>query len=68
MSYLKESADDGAIITQSNSGDAYMWILEWPSLDKFLTLISWHEGYDDYQLLNLEGSAYKILELKIHGA
>ena len=61
MKYLTSSMKEGATITQCISGDSLFCVIQFPSLDRYITVASWYEGCDDYQLVNIEGGAYTLI-------
>lgn len=60
--YLKENVDEGREVIACISEDAYTWIIPNDIGDGWYVICQWHEGQDDYTVVNITGGALEVMK------
>ena len=61
LEYLKEMEEEGNEIFTTQIHDGAMWIIPVEELENWIVLITWYEGNDDFNMVNLCDKAYDRL-------
>jgi len=59
--YLTENIDQGNEVITTITEDGYAWVIN-PGLNNWVVFIEWYEGCKDYNIVNITGNAFSIVE------
>lgn len=63
IEYLTEQESEGAEIFTTQCVDGTMWIIKPESLDRWYVLVTWYEGDNKFNMVNLCGKSVDRLKL-----
>lgn len=63
---LTEWESEGAEILITQGSDSTVFIVKFEGLDKWIVVAEWHDGQDDFDLVNITGKAFKRVHNMIH--
>ena len=66
LDHLYEQDIEGSEVFTTYTEDGTMFIIKHKGLGKWLTVIEWFNGSDDFQLINVCGQGFKRLHSVIH--
>lgn len=65
--YINEALNDGSTVILTTSEDEYIAIIKFAGLTDWFTILSWYEGQEDYQCVNITGRAFSVLHKLLDG-
>lgn len=61
VEYLTEQMAEGSTITTTYNEDSVIFIVTYPDLESWVTVVEWADGQERFSLVNLNGEAFKRL-------
>ena len=65
VDFLTEQEGEGSEIFTTQNSDSTVWIIIYPSLKDYVSIIEWYQGEDTYNHVNLMGKALKRFKLVV---
>lgn len=62
INFLTEQESEGSEIFTTSTEDSTMFIIKPENLDKWVVLIEWFEGSEEYSTVNIYGKAFDRLK------
>lgn len=61
IQYLTDQMAEGNTITTTYNDESIIYIVTYSNLESYVTVVEWYEGQDDYDIVNINGEAFKKL-------
>ena len=65
VDFLTEQEGEGSEIFTTQNSDSTVWIIIYPSLKDYVSIIEWYQGEDTYNCVNLMDKALKRFKLVV---
>lgn len=65
VDFLTEQEAEGSEIFTTQNSDSTIWIITYPSLKDYVSLLEWYQGEDTYAHVNLMDKALKRFRMVI---
>ena len=59
VDFLTEQEAGGSEIFTTQNDDSTIWIITYPHLNEYVSIIEWYQGEETYSHVNLSGKALK---------
>lgn len=65
VDFLTEQEGEGAEIFTTQNSDSTIWIITYPSLREYISIVEWYQEEDTYNQVNLMDKALKRFKMVI---
>lgn len=67
IDFLTEQEAEGSETFTTQDDDSTIWIVTYPHLKEYVSILEWYQGEEAYSHVNLSGKALKRFKLVVKG-